>query len=291
MVGKIQKKVLQLQKIQEGILESNLQMKSILIENYIKENLFENARYLTQGKLNRFERQVFSQYGEDGIIEEIFNRIGTTNRYFIEFGVENGLECNSLFLIHKEWQGLWIEGNNLYVEQISKTFRKKISEGKLRVLNAFITAESIEQLFHSAGVPKEPDLLSIDIDRNDFYIWDAIKEFKPRVVIIEYNSIFPPGTEFVVEYDAEKTWNGTSYFGASLSSLQKLGEQKGYRLVGCSFAGVNAFFVRNDLVGEKFSSPFTAEHHYEPPRYFLYKKEGHPRGFTDMNFHLENGND
>jgi hypothetical protein len=121
------------------------------------------------------------------------------------------------------------------------------------------------------------DLLSIDIDRNDYHVWKAITDYRPRVVIIEYNAIFRPGTKFVVPYDGAAMWDGTGHTGAGLEALCQLGEEKGYALVACSFAGVNAFFVQKELAEKYFTGPFTAQHHYEPPRYFLYTVPGHPR--------------
>jgi hypothetical protein len=247
------------------------------VDNYLQEFLFTNPKYLDNKRLNQFEYQVFSQFGEDGIINEIFQRIGTTNRYFIEFGVENGTECNTTNLLHDGWQGLWIEANANHYSTIVASFSKAIQQQQLVVKNSFITSENIEELFKAGGALREPDLLSIDIDRNDYHVWRAIDNFRPRVIVIEYNAIFRPGQHFVVEYDANATWDGSSYFGASLDAYYQLGLTKGYRLVGCSFSGVNAFFVREDLVADHFESPFTPEVHYEPARYFLYKKDGHYR--------------
>ncbi len=96
-------------------------------------------------------------------------------------------------------------------------------------------------------------------------------------MIIEYNSIFRPDTDFVVKYNANRMWDKTSHFGASLLALEKLGTQKGYSLVGCVFTGNNAFFVREDLLGDLFETPYTAENHYEPNRDFLLYTAGHPR--------------
>lgn len=252
-------------------------IRAMEVENFIQKHLFEQEKYQHPLKLNRFEYQSFSQFGEDGIINEIFNRIGTTNKYFIEFGVENGTECNSTLLLYKGWKGLWIEGDAESVQHINAHMPGVISNGTLTVLNNFITAENIESLFTKGGSPAEPDLLSIDIDRNDYYVWNSIVTFKPRVVIIEYNAIFRPDVSFTVSYDGSKGWDKSSNFGASLGSLAKLGEEKGYSLVACNFAGVNAFFVRNDCLGDKFLLPGDAAAHYEPPRYYLYKKDGHPR--------------
>lgn len=94
---------------------------------------------------------------------------------------------------------------------------------------------------------------------------------------MEYNSLFRPDTRFVVPYNASRTWDGSSFFGASLLALQQLANTKDYCLVGCSFAGTNAFFVRKDLIADHFEGPYTAENHYEPIRFFLYHKAGHPK--------------
>jgi hypothetical protein len=259
------------------LLRRNNDTKGLLVENFLTDHLYNNPKYRDSKRLNKYEYQVFSQYGEDGIIEEIFNRIGTTNKYFIEFGVENGLECNSTNLLYKDWQGLWIEGNPKMYSEINERFKDLISKDKLVVKNEFITAGNIESIFKAAGAPAEPDMLSIDIDYNDYYVWKAITNFKPRVVIIEYNSTFRPDTHFVVPYRADRTWDGSSFFGASLLALQQLADTMDYYLVGCSFAGTNAFFVRKDLAGDLFEPPFTAVNHYEPTRFFLYYKGGHPK--------------
>lgn len=252
-------------------------LKSIAIEQYLLELLNGKQKYKDVKQLNNFESQSFSQYGEDGIVEEIFNRIGTTNKYFVEFGVESGVECNSVLLLHKGWRGTWIEGNKSHVKRIETRYKKSVETKALTLLNAFITAENIESLFEDAKVEKELDFLSIDIDGNDYYVWEAIKKFSPRVVCIEYNAIFPPGTAFVIPYSPNYIWDGSSNFGSSLLSLTKLAASKNYSLVACTLSGVNAFFVRNDCLDDKFIYPNDVAFHHEPARYFLYKKEGHPR--------------
>lgn len=251
--------------------------RGIQVNQFLENNLYQNPKYASSKRLNKYEYQVFSQYGEDGIIQEIYNRIGTTNKYFIEFGVEDGLESNTLNLLYKNWKGLWIEGSKRQTEKINATFSDMIGRGQLTVKNEFITAENIESIFKAGDAPAEPDLLSIDIDYNDYYIWQAINNYKPRVVIVEYNSTFRPDTHFIVKYNSSGSGDGSSYFGASLLAFEGLATEKGYSLVGCSFAGTNAFFVRNDLLGDMFEAPFTAQNHYEPTRYFLYYKAGHPK--------------
>nr|WP_294789986.1 hypothetical protein [uncultured Mucilaginibacter sp.] len=272
------KRIRQIRDILNIVIAQKNVDRGIQVAQFFSEHLHNNPKYANNKRLNKSEHQVFSQNGEDGIIQEIFNRIGTTNKYFVEFGVTDGLETNSLFLLYKEWKGLWIDGNSEDIKKINARFSDFIRDGKIAVKEQFITAENIESIFKSADVPVDLDLLSIDIDYNTYYIWEAITNYRPRVVAIEYNSIFPPDTHFVVKYDAKRMWDGTTYFGASLLALEQLGKSKGYNLVGCVFTGTNAFFVREDLTADLFEKPFTAENHYEPNRDFLNYKSGHPRG-------------
>jgi len=226
--------------------------------------------------LERFGYKVFSQNDEDGIINEIFNRIGVTCKKFVEFGVERGLESNCHFLLHKGWSGLWIEGSKKNCNRIKKLFRKPIEQKRLILENSFITAENIDALIgrHFAG--RQIDLLSIDIDGNDYHIWKAIKCVDPRVVVIEYNSLFPPDHEWVMPYDARHVWNKTDNAGASLKSLEILGETLGYQLVGTNASGVNAFFVKKESAKDLFVLPASAEKLYNPARYYLCYRSRHP---------------
>lgn len=241
-----------------------------------------NSRYDDPKRLSRFGFQVNSQNEEDGIIAEIFKRIGTTDRFFVEFGVEDGLECNSAYLLTEGWKGMWIEADRDAVKSIRNRFDFWIRRGELKVQQQFITAENIETLFRQGGVPDEFDLLSIDIDGNDYWVWKAITTYKPRVVIIEYNAVFPPTKRWIVKYNPDAVLGRDSYFGASLKSMELLGAVKGYKLVGCNFTGANAFFVREDLAHDLFCEPYTAEKHYEPPRYFLMRAFGYQRGFGEF---------
>ncbi len=226
-------------------------------------------RHADPKRLLRFGFKVYSQCDEDGIIQEIFNRIGTSNRTFVEFGVESGIECNSVKLLVEGWRGLWLDGGAQHIAQIHTNFRTFIDEHRLTANEAFIVAENINSLLARGGMTGQIDFLSIDIDNNDYWVWKAITVIKPRVVVIEYNATLRPPLSLVVPYDPARRWDGSNYFGASLEALVRLGRSKGYRLVGCSFAGANAFFVREDIAGDLFLDPATAEEHYEPPRYFF----------------------
>ena len=161
-----------------------------------------------------------------------------------------------------------MDADTAAVNKANSTFATQIADGKLTVLETFITAENIEDLFRQGKVPEEFDLLSIDIDRNDYHVWEKITHYRPRVAVIEYNAGIPPSMFWVVPYDAKAFgWNsfGTGN-GASLKALEELGARKGYSLVGCDLCGVNSFFVRNDLLGNHFAAPYTAENHFEPFR-------------------------
>lgn len=228
-------------------------------------------------RLLRFGYKAYSESDEDGILAEIFKRIGTENRIFFEFGVGDGLANNTLNLLLSGWSGYWIDGSADFAAQIRNTFRDRIASGQLKLLNEFITTDSINDQIRKLEMPASIDLLSIDIDGNDYWIWEAIEAVSPRVVVIEYNATLRPPISVVMRYAADNQWNGTNYFGASLKAMEKLGARKGYSLVGCNYTGVNAFFVRQDLLGDKFHEPFTAETHYEPARY-LKLKAGHPAG-------------
>jgi len=220
-------------------------------------------------RLLRYGFKVYSQCDEDGIIQEIFRRIGNGNRVFVEFGVETGIECNSVKLLLEGWRGLWLDGSEANVAQIRSRYDAFCKNGRLVAIPSFTTAENINTLIQQGGITGEIDLLSIDIDNNDYWVWKAIEVVKPRVVVIEYNATLRPPFSGVVPYEPTKTWNGSNYFGASLEALVRLGRQKGYRLVGCSFNGANAFFVHEAFAGHHFLDPPTAEEHYEPPRYFF----------------------
>jgi len=112
-------------------------------------------------------------------------------------------------------------------------------------------------------------------------IGEGLRDFRPRVVVVEYNASLPPDIDWKVRYDASRGWDGSNNFGASLKAFEILGRDLQYSLVGCDYIGVNAFFVRSDLIADRFSPPFTAENHYEPPRYALWNRRGHPAAILD----------
>jgi hypothetical protein len=216
------------------------------------------------GDLRGFERKVYSQQGEDGIIEEIFRRIGTTTRFFVEFGVESGVECNCARLAKKDgWAGLFMEANPADFAKLVENYR---GHPAVRCEETRVTAATVEALFAEFGVPAEFDLLSIDIDGNDYWVWQALTSYRPRVVVIEYNPFHLPPKKWVMREDPSFRWGKTTYFGASLAALDALGRRKGYTLVGTDSHGVNAFFARDDCLGGHFLDP-ALHYHFTPFAY------------------------
>jgi hypothetical protein len=215
-----------------------------------------------QRRIPFIERHEYSQNGEDGIIEAIFAMIGTTNRYFVEFGVEDGLESNTRYLWkHCGWTGLLMDGCH---EDLTRNLHQE-----------FITAENIEDLFRKYNVPEHFDLLSIDIDGNDYWVWKAITHYRPRVVIVEYNAHIPPEESKAIPYNPNFRWDKTDYYGASLGALRSLGEAKGYLLVGTDRCGVNAFFVDAILSQHRFQ-PCEWPGTFHPPAFKGRKGCCHP---------------
>ncbi len=198
--------------------------------------------------ITEFELRCFSQHGEDGVIAELLARVGIAARFFIEFGVETGREGNCVFLADVlGWEGLFIEPDEGAYPGLAAKYAT--AEG-IRTVNAAVTPDNVEELFAQASVPLEPDVLSIDVDGEDYWIWEAIEAYRPRVVVIEYNAVLPPGRQLVQPLGHPEAWDGTDYFGASLDALTALADRKGYRLAHTDLAAINAFFVRNDLAGE-----------------------------------------
>ncbi|MCC6796677.1 MAG: hypothetical protein IT366_16275 [Candidatus Hydrogenedentes bacterium] len=203
--------------------------------------------------LHQFESKVYSQHGEDGIILHILSVIGATDRRFIEFGVEDGLECNTANLsLNFGWSGLLLECDEPMVRRARKNYIDRLGNRAKRVTitQAFITADNINDEISRRGFEGTIDLLSLDIDGNDYWVWKAITVIRPRVVVIEYNSSFGPVRSLTVRYDPGfsryRKHSSGLYYGASLAALTKLAAEKGYLLAGCDSSGVNAFYVLRD---------------------------------------------
>jgi hypothetical protein len=194
--------------------------------------------------LTAHELSVFSQNGEDGVIFELCHRIQPLP-VFVEFGIERGCQGNCVLLADVfGWSGFFIEPNEYDFPQLQRKYASNMS---VQTLQREINPQNVNAVFEEAGVPKELGVLSIDIDGNDYWVWRALDGYKPAIVIIEYNALLPSDEVLVQPYNEEPS-GLTTFFGSSLRAMEELGNAKGYELVHTDLAGVNAFFVREDLV-------------------------------------------
>jgi glycosyltransferase involved in cell wall biosynthesis len=213
--------------------------------------------------LDGYELRGFSQNGEDGVLAEILTRIGAENRFFVEFGIENGQEGNCVYLADRAgWEGLFIEADPEMYRQLS---RKYAEAGGIRTLEQRVTPENVDRLFGEAEVPESFDILSVDVDGSDYWVWRAVEAYRPRVVVIEYNSSLRADRALVQPPD-HGPWDGTDFQGASLGAMVRLGVEKGYQLVHTETSGVNAFFVREELAVGHFPESDTVDQ--REPNYF-----------------------
>ncbi|MGJ4932296.1 hypothetical protein ACQR1I_35700 [Bradyrhizobium sp. HKCCYLS2038] len=206
----------------------------------------------TAGALNLGEAEfrVFSQWGEDGCIQHLIRHVPIASRTFIEFGVQDYMESNTRFLlVNDNWSGLVIDGGALNIEAIRRS--DLYWRYNLKAECAFITRDNIDTLITTAGLRGDIGLLSVDIDGNDYWVWEAIESVRPRILITEYNARFGTDAAVTVPYAADfqrtAAHHSHIYYGASLAALTALSARKGYDLVGCNAAGNNAFFVRRDV--------------------------------------------
>lgn len=216
--------------------------------------------------INKFEDKAYSQNGEDGMLLYIFSKIGVTNRCFVEFGIGDGKECNTANLaLNFGWRGLLMDGSEEYVALAKQYYKNELyykrqlgdRSSDVKIAHCFVTVDNINPVLRSNGMEGEIDLLSIDIDGNEYWIWKAITAINPRVVVIEYNASMGDKESITVKYDPEFDKHNfipfNFYYGASLAALTKLAHSKGYILVGCDSTGLNAFFIRGDAAGGKFT--------------------------------------
>jgi hypothetical protein len=201
-------------------------------------------------EINAYEFSRFSQNGEDGIILYLASRTGVNRHYIVEIGTEDGRECNSANLIlNFGWQGLLIEASKKWTDRGKLYFSEQGAENRTTIINQKVTPSNVNDILNQGKVPTDLEILSIDIDSYDYWVWEAVDGYNPKIVIIEYNASFGPIRSVSIPKDAlENNRKFPPYYhGASLAALKKLGERKGYDLLGCDSHGVNSFFVRRDL--------------------------------------------
>lgn len=241
MLGKLRQYLQALLQIRREVEANRLLMGRLLAD---KARL---ARSLRQAEFN-----VFSQFGDDGIIQYLLAHVTVRSRSFVEFGVEDYREANTRFLLFNDgWRGLIMDGSAEHLATVRA--EPWYWRYDLTARDAFITVENINQLLTDAGFAGPLGLLSVDIDGNDYWVWRAINAVDPDIVIVEYNAVFGAERAITVPYQPNfvrpKAHYSNLYFGASLPALCDLAAAKGYALVGCTSAGNNAFFVKNSQLG------------------------------------------
>ena len=228
----------------------NIQSTLAKLQESIGRLELRQLKYLDNKEIHQNEFRAFSQWGEDGIIQYLIGNTNISRKIFIEFGVQNYTESNTRFLlINNNWSGLVIDGGSDCIAYIKND--PIYWQYNLKAVNSFITTDNINQIFLDNGIQGEIGLLSVDIDGNDYWVWQAIDSINPAIVVCEYNFRFGVSKSVTVPYNASfvrtQAHHSNIYFGASLRALCLLANKKGYVFLGCNSAGINAFFVRKDL--------------------------------------------
>jgi hypothetical protein len=226
--------------------------------------------------LTAFGRKVFSQSDEDGLIAEVLRRMGIERGIYCEFGVGDGLECNTLALAAQGWRGCWISGQDLAFDAGS------VDPSFFRFHEVWVDLDNVVELYRngvSAFGAADADVLSFDLDSRDLFFLAALLEAgaRPALAVAEYNARFAPPIRWSMPPDDARPWRGTDYFGASLASLAHLFESHGYRLVACNAAsGANAFFIDERRFEDRFADvPRDVATLFEEP-FYRFAAYGHP---------------
>lgn len=231
----------------------------------------EKAKELYRGR----EYQVFSQNGEDGLLLYIFSQIGATNRFFVEFGAGGATSNTRNLSTQFGWSGVSFDGDESSIAEMRELYGRLSAADATRTLSAetvWLSEETVKHQLSSYNIPTEFDLLSIDIDGIDYWLWRALEGFRPRVVVVEYNASLGPDATVAIPYERDfyrwnKKWHPAGwYYGASLSAWAELAKSKGYELIACESTGVNAFFVRADLLSPGLPVQTAAEAYYPDVR-------------------------
>lgn len=199
--------------------------------------------------------RAFSQNGEDGILLFLLSLLGAINKRSVEIGVGNGTSCNTANLIlNHGWTALLVDGALPEVEEGRRFYSQHPDTARHppTFLHAWVTKENVNDVVQGAGFRGEIDLLSLDLDGNDYWIWEALDCISPRVVVLEYRTVWGAERAVTVPYRPDFVADEPDYGGASLPAFVKLGASKGYRLVGSEGLCFNAFFLHRGVGEELF---------------------------------------
>lgn len=227
----------------------------------------KRRRISSKNSFNDYGFQIFSQTDEDGLTLEILARIPEIENNFIEFGVGNGTENNTLVLLASGWKGFWVGGEDIIVPSKNE---------RLNYLQCWVTLDSLESIISLVkSTYSKFGVVSMDLDGNDYWLVQRMleKSILPDIFIVEYNGKFAPPINFIQDYNDDHTWDRDDYFGASLNSWSNLFDKFGYFLVACNSAsGSNAFFVRNEYIDRFSDIPADIGEIYQSPFYLIPSK-------------------
>ena len=240
------------------LIQQQLATSQVGLERASERQLILQASLLAQSNRSRKTLSglheagfaAFSQWGEDGMLDWLIERLPGISRSFVEFGVGNYRESNTRLLLQlRNWRGLVIDGSATNIADIRR--QELYWRHELHAIQAFIDRDNINSVIASGGMSGDIGLLSVDIDGNDYWVLKAIDVVQPAILITEFNAVFGDRFALTVPYVADfhraRAHHSQLYFGASLSAMVELGRSKGYRFIGTSLFGCNAFFIRDDL--------------------------------------------
>lgn len=199
------------------------------------------------------EFRVYSQFGDDGILQWLVARLPAIPKRFVEFGVEDYTEANTRFLmVNNGWRGMVMDGSEENIARLRR--RPWFWRHALDARACFVTRDNVDHEIATWAAGQAVGLLHIDVDGNDYWLWDAIQSITPAVVVMEYNAVFGSERAITIPYHADfqrlAAHHSGQYFGASLAALTHLANVKGYALIGSNTAGNNAYFVRREHLDE-----------------------------------------
>ncbi len=246
---------------------NNEYLSKLYIEEIHKKIKLKNVNHYA---LDGFK--VYSQNEEDGIIESIFNDIGTTNKIFCEIGIGNCIENNTHYLLLKDWKGLWIDSRSKYIKKLKKKFKKKQKILDLKISR--VDGNNINHLIFESSILNKKinviDFFSIDIDSYDLDCIMSLNIIKPRLICIEYNAKIHHRTKLEINKLNDFNWEYDDYFGSSLKIINDKLTSKGYILIATNITGSNAFFVQKELIKKCKTFGQTLKQLYSPPNFELF---------------------
>lgn len=259
---------------------------SVLKFLYKKNKKKINQKYSENlDEINKYEFKKTSQNNEDGIIEYIFNKIQLKKINFIEIGFDY-YENNSINFLHKVNKGLFIDGSNEKVLKLKSILKIFYPFKNIKVLLKFIHRDNLNEIINNYFSQKEEiDFLSIDVDGNDYYLFENLS-IKPKIICIEYNFWYGSNIKCSVPYDKNFIWkHGSLYSGASLDALSSLAKNKGYHLIALDSNCVNAFFIRSDL-RHKFEIIDNVTSFKSPKKYSNYELKKNREHLLNLKLHF-----